>query len=59
MIIDFGLCRWYKQGVVPYYNKVMKQQQQQQQFDDSVKNNKTLFLCFEDLVAIPTRRYIL
>jgi hypothetical protein len=49
MIIDFGLSRWYK-GVVPYYNKVMKQQQQQQRLDDSVENNKTLFLCFEDLV---------
>jgi hypothetical protein len=28
----------------------MKQQQQQQRLDDSVENNKTLFLCFEDLV---------
>jgi hypothetical protein len=27
-----------------------QQQQQQQQFDNSVENNKTLFLCFEDLV---------
>lgn len=42
MVVDFALSRWYK-GVVPYYQKAMEATQES-------NVNKSLFLCFEDLV---------
>jgi hypothetical protein len=42
MVMDFALSRWYK-GVVPYYEKAQARMYQTSQ-------QKSLFLCFEDLM---------
>ncbi|KAG7372033.1 hypothetical protein IV203_018176 [Nitzschia inconspicua] len=42
VLMDFALSRWYK-GVVAYYEKA-------QERDQSTQQQRSLFLCFEDLV---------